>query len=113
MSLPFPGTPGTESIRRERLRQIEREGYDMAHDRTEHTTGDLVAAAIAYASAAFDQHCDPPRSAREARDAWWPWSVTEFKPSTTSRNLEKAGALIAAALDRVHNVELAELLGVE
>ena len=33
----------------------------------------------------------------------WPWDKESFKPTTSLRDLVKAGALIAAAIDRLQN----------
>jgi len=96
------GTPGTEAIRRERLRQVHAEGYTIDQDRqTYPSPHDLIAAAVAYASAAFDQFVDRERSNAAAQTNWWPWTPEMFKPTTTERDLVKAGALLAAALDHM------------
>lgn len=81
---------GVGIIASERQRQIEREGYDAAHD-SEHDPKELIDAARAYLHA--------ERSLSGAA-RMWPWGVG-FKPTTLARNLAKAGALIAAALDRL------------
>lgn len=85
---------GTELITAERKRQIEVEGWTPEHDDS-HDAGDLVAAAICYAQNA-GQHIigAPPRE--------WPWAVKWWKPSPNDpiRDLVKAGALIAAEIDR-------------
>lgn len=79
---------GAELIAAERRRQIEIEGYTPEHD-AEHRT-QLRKAAIAYLL--------PNRA-----DEWWPWDWSYWKPSGTDqiRNLVKAGALIAAEIDRL------------
>jgi len=93
---------GAERIASERQRQIEAEGWTAEHDAT-HDTGALTNAAISYSKAA-----------EAARQGWpmkpwpdqippeWPWSEDWWKPSSDPiRNLEKAGALIAAEIDRL------------
>lgn len=81
---------GWERIKLERIRQMSVEGYSHSHD-DEHDEGSLVGAAISYALAAISEP--------EAGE-FWPWR-NEWKPSPDPvRNLEKAGALIAAELDR-------------
>jgi hypothetical protein len=89
---------GVERIAAERQRQIEAEGWTAAHD-DEHEDGELALAAALYASPVplyarhrSGHHYDP-----------WPWSEDWDKRGTTSRlrALEKAGALIAAEIDRL------------
>lgn len=87
---------GAERIAAERQRQIEVEGWTAEHDAV-HTMGELAAAAAAYAnwSDAYDIPGDtaPP---------CWPWDSENWNPSLDDiRNLEKAGALIAAEIDRL------------
>lgn len=75
--------PGAALIAKERERQVSGEGYTLAHDHG-HTSEELVSAAVAYLL------CDLSR---------WPWEEKWFKPTTARRDLEKAGALLAAAID--------------
>lgn len=82
---------GAERIAAERRRQIEEKGYDAGHD-AGHAEGDLTSAAMAYLCAATNREA-------EGR-AFWPW-MDGFKPSTVVRDLEKAGALLAAEIDRL------------
>ncbi|WP_207558598.1 hypothetical protein [Mycobacteroides abscessus] len=75
---------GASRIVAERLRQISSEGYSLEHDR-QHGAAQLAKAAEAYLTSS-------PQA--------WPWPPDSLKLSgDVSRNLEKAGALIAAALD--------------
>ncbi len=90
---------GVELIARERQRQIENEGWTPDHD-DKHASGQMVGAARAYAKAAQMQICglvssfNPPLS--------WDWDEEWWKPSPDPiRNLVKAGALIAAEIDRI------------
>lgn len=96
---------GAERIARERARQIEEEGWSLDHDDLEHTGGELAQAAIAYALAGLpDSPCYDPETAPPHQDPafWWPWEKGGFRPSDDEvRNLEKAGALIAAEIDRL------------
>lgn len=76
---------GIALIAEERSRQIGVEGYTPEHDAA-HGHLQLASAACAYAlgGAGF----------------WWPWDPEEFKPTGDPvRDLTKAGALIAAAID--------------
>lgn len=94
---------GIELIAAERKRQIEVEGWTSEHDDS-HTRGQIAAAAECYADAARLQICFPGQDWSKGIEAgrWWPWSVSWWKPSTDPiRNLEKAGALIAAEIDRL------------
>ena len=82
---------GAEQIAAERQRQIEQEGWTPEHD-DEHGFGELLAAARNYMSAV---------AADQAPGMDWPWHGSWWKPSDDPvRNLVKAGALIAAEIDR-------------
>src|SRR5689334_8729668 len=71
----------------ERARQMAVKGYDVAHD-DRHEDGDLLYASLAYI-------CSPGNSV-------WPFDPERFKPSPDPiRNIEKAGALLAAEGDRL------------
>lgn len=99
---------GTELIREERVRQIEAEGFNHEHD-SQHTDGSLVAAAICYATV-------NPKMEKRFNPIWadvlyivprqWPhsWSPKWWNPSDRIRDLQKAGALIAAEIDRLINL---------
>ena len=82
---------GTELIAAERERQITEEGrnLDWIHEK-----GELLDAAVCYAEAVqMNDH-------RMYED--WPWAECWWKPSDDPiRNLVKAGALIAAEIDRL------------
>ena len=85
---------GADLIAAERQRQVNSEGYTPEHD-AEHGPQQLALAAIAYAI---------PRGGLMEPAWWplrfWPWQIHEFKPSDDRvRDLTKAGALIAAAID--------------
>ena len=77
---------GIELIAEERQRQIEVEGYDTKHHVNE-VIDRLVADVINYAMYDIDK-----------QEAWWSWN---FKYKDKQRILVKAGALIAAAIDRL------------
>jgi hypothetical protein len=89
---------GVARIADERRRQIEAEGYTPDHD-SEHTFGELAEAAACYIEAArypewAATHRLPP--------TLWPWVGDDWHPAPDPvRNLEKAGALIAAEIDRL------------
>ena len=80
---------GIELITAERERQISEEGWTAEHDQ-EHDDGELAKAAACYLLP-------------EIKGEWWPWSWKWWKPTPEDRQCElvKAGALVAAELDRV------------
>jgi len=85
---------GVEIITFERQRQIDQEGWTAEHD-DEHVHGELAAAAVCYA-----MYADPD-GAGECADDFWPWDSSWWEPSDDPiRNLARAGALIAAEIDR-------------
>ena len=94
---------GAELIAAERQRQIKDEGWTPEHD-DEHDMGEMAAAAMCYASLVIDKdisHIMETDSGQFARE-WWPWDMEWWKPSKDPiRNLVKAGALIAAEIDRL------------
>ena len=95
---------GMDGIRIERLRQVTMEGYTAEHD-DQHVGGELARMAAAYAL-----HDVPPLEHHTAdqmmlmvaniRPSDW-----RFNPQMTIYNLERAGALIAAEIDRLHRKE--------
>lgn len=84
---------GVELIAEERKRQIDKEGYNEEHDILE-TVDSLTRLGIAYAYTGIDD--------RMAAIKVCPVSLPFFKPKTAERDLVRAGALIAAAIDRLH-----------
>ena len=98
---------GIELIAAERERQITAEGWSAAHD-DEHIGGDLADAASCYAHLAAVEARGPLTEEHKERvleglgDLFWPWEDEDFRPMGGNvRNLVKAGALIAAEIDRV------------
>lgn len=96
---------GTDLIAAERKRQIEVEGWTPEHD-DEHSACELTMAAHAYTYAAVGQIngvCWPDIDGNVPNS--WPWEDGWWKPSVFPiRNLVKAGALIAAEIDRLLRV---------
>jgi hypothetical protein len=105
---PPPGQPlpGWHLIMRERVRQIAEEGWTPEHD-AEHDSCELTRAAITYAWAAEHIACGGIPVATGLRPVpSWPWDPSWWKPSDDPiRNLVKAGALIAAEIDRLQRAE--------
>lgn len=97
---------GARLIAAERQRQIEVEGYAPADDCETNADGELLTAASCYLD---DVRTMGGLSARGIPERW-PWGATHWKPTlgldevtveATVRQLAKAGALIAAEIDRL------------
>lgn len=86
---------GCVAILRERVRQITGEGYEPESDQG-HTGRELAWAAFCYVDRAVS---DNPRNPEPPPP--WPWGADTWKPSDPERMLVKAGALIAAEIDRI------------
>jgi hypothetical protein len=107
-----PTSDGADLIAAERRRQIDAEGYDEAHD-DRHQAGELIDAARCYAYAAqvaewadlgdwFGLDAEGRINLPAPINARWPWSLQDWKPAGDPvRDLTKAGALIAAEVDRL------------
>jgi hypothetical protein len=113
---------GIELIAAERLRQVEVEGYDVIKDDA-YVDYELSSAAAAYLLPSHDyeetyvDETDDIESIIEKEanptqvNSLWPWQLQYFKPSRISdtgirpsvKDLVKAGALIAAEIDRLQN----------
>ena len=107
---------GVELIAEERTRQITKEGWTTYHD-DEHVNGEMAKAAACYADfscpteertiqVALQRGLSEPERFYHVRvqvPVNWPWSAEWWKPSpeTRLRELAKAGALIAAEIDRL------------
>jgi len=100
---------GIERITEERQRQISVEGWTPEHD-DEHSNGELAIAAACYAAVARQLAARQKRGENIPVDDFtltlvpnhWPWDACWWKPSNSpARNLEKAGALAAAEIDRL------------
>ena len=117
---------GIRLITAERKRQIEKEGWSLKHDLEEHSEGDLALAAICYATPVriferldyahgvnfvdpwpFDGEWDKRFSYGERRSN--PGNVPPNPETYTKEEridlLVKAGALIAAEIDRLQGQE--------
>lgn len=101
---------GAELIAEERIRQIRGEGYDPQHDDA-HDRGELISAAMCYASVPLLRLVYKPFEAEseitEVMATKWPWDEIYWKPDNDAqRNLVKAGALIAAEIDRLERLKI-------
>jgi hypothetical protein len=103
---------GIEMIVAERKRQVEEENWTPEHD-DEHTAADLSRAATSYVLHASQQTLVAVSGRKtDYRTSippltFWPasWDEGEWNPSKDPiRNLVKAGALIAAEIDRLQRV---------
>lgn len=90
---------GATMIADERARQIAKEGWTSEHD-DEHEQGELAQAAACYALGASRK-----RYSHAYFPQRWPWDDTWWKPTDPVRDLVKAGALIAAEIDRLLRAE--------
>ena len=114
---------GVELIAEERIRQVREENWSSDHD-MDHCGGELAWAAVCYAAPGpvFEQIDLLPESVRFSDP--WPWDSRDDKRSYMEENdpadlipnqelelplrrrlLVKAGALIAAEIDRLNRCE--------
>ena len=93
---------GAEMIAFERERQISVEGWTPEHD-DQHWDSELIRAAVCYAAAACSGGwLTVSPTGRGQVWVLWPWDDQAWKPSGDPvRDLVKAGALIAAEIDRL------------
>lgn len=90
---------GVERIAAARQKQLEVKGYTKENDQ-QYTQGQLVYAAMAYAGETIEMD----------GIFMWPWDLQFWEPAEDGdpiRNLERAGALIAAEIDRLEGPEKA------
>jgi hypothetical protein len=101
---------GSQLIAAKRARQVGEEGWTAEHD-AEHNQGEMVMAAMAYISDLWDQAgrwASPDPVVWDGPPDQWPraWHESWWKPTPGDpiRQLVKAGALIAAEIDRLQGV---------
>lgn len=106
-TLAATGTPTATAITdiaTERERQKTGEGWTEAHDDA-HQRGELASGAVTYAATHLCRvHFKPERVQAEIIETManhWPWDEEHFKPTTSRRDLVKAGALIVAEIERI------------
>jgi hypothetical protein len=94
-------TTGIEMIAHERKRQIAKEGWTVEHD-DEHQSRELARAAQSYVGHYIARHWTESEAYQtENPPEEWPWEDEWWKPQSPVRDLVKAGALIAAEIDRL------------
>lgn len=96
---------GVELIAEERKRQIESEGWTSEYDK-HHSNGELADAAALYA---MTEEIRAYVDLKWGNDMWlhfWPFDFKrlKFTPEDRVKQLSKAGALIAAEIDRLNNL---------
>lgn len=97
---------GALLIVQERIRQQTEEGFDAARDDA-YRDGELALAAIAYAT-----HAHHLRDVDAPVPDLWPWPADWWKPTDDHLvALAKAGALLAAELDRLLRLRMYESEG--
>ena len=101
---------GVELIAEERKRQINKEGWASEHD-ADHAAGELADAAVCYA---LNDDAKTFINNAWGNDQWlnfWPFDLEWWKPTPNDRirELQKAGALIAAEIDRLQCIEKVKL----
>lgn len=89
---------GIQLIAEERKRQKDEEGFKIYTDVIDNPNGELAQAASAYAYPMFSQECEniPLQFPIDWGSKWW-----KPTPDDRIRELQKAGALIAAEIDRL------------
>lgn len=92
---------GATLIQQERQRQISVEGWTPEHD-DKHDAGTLVSAAVTYA---LEATYDGPTGKGKWFKQFWCFEDSWYKPGTKIRMLVKAGALIAAEIDRLQRLK--------
>jgi hypothetical protein len=115
-----PAVIGVETIREiaaERRRQVEKEGWTLAHDDL-HDKGEMAEAAACYAILAAQKADRTPYDDRAGRVRWrrrnwainrhWRWAWDWWKPKTARQDLIRAGALIIAEIERLDRAALSK-----
>ena len=97
---PFEPGSGIELIDAERDLQLKK--YTYQHDQ-EHSKGELATAAACYAyAAAYQARFGEDSMGLVGAPKEWPFGEAEWKPGETALiTLAKAGAFIAAEIDRI------------
>jgi hypothetical protein len=95
---------GHDSIKAERKGQMSEHGYYAENDNN-WANGELSRAANCFLQAAEVQRIEPELTKEEVKSkvaGFWPWDEQTLKVNKSrTKNLIKAGAMIAAELDRL------------
>jgi hypothetical protein len=95
-------------IAQERGRQVREEGFTAEHDDENWDGGQLVMAAACYALGEDNGWLEKNEC---GTFELWPWDYTDYKPDCDRvHELAKAGALIAAEIDRLQRQQTKMLL---
>ena len=106
LHIRVPMSASILAIAAERRRQIDVEGWTAEHD-SNHARGALALAGACYALSAASRRFRDAGADRLANnikasaDCLWPWEKGWWKPQDNRRDLVRAGALIAAELDKM------------
>lgn len=97
---------GVDLIACERMRQIGNEGWTPSHD-DEHDDGEMANAAACYAIVDHQRSLMLNSNNQTIISRIWPFAIKWWKPTPDDRirELAKAGALIAAEIDRLKRSE--------
>lgn len=94
-----------ELIKDERERHVSREGYTTEHDDM-HRNFELVRAAICYAEPIVVRVSTSAKNSRGQTVPFnWPFEYDSWNPKTYKEDLIRAGALIAAEIDRLQHAK--------
>ncbi len=88
-----------QAVALERQRQIDGEGWSAEHDQ-KHYSGELAQAATCYCDSAGMYDNGFSQEKIETIHENWPWHRDWWKPKSKDRDLERAGALIIAEMER-------------
>lgn len=95
-------TEAVTMIAAERDRQIRHEGFTPEHDLANNQPRELIQAALEYTHyAAIGLSGHRPEIIYQCKSAptGWPWAACWWKPTNPQKDLIKAAALLAAAVD--------------
>ncbi len=97
---------GAELITAERKRRIEEEGCSAEHDDA-YTNGEMALAARCYALPS-ETKALRGRLPTDIPIYGWPWAYEDWKPKDQITDLVRAGALLAAEIDRLERQEVGD-----
>lgn len=111
----FDQNGGASLIYNERGRQVREEGYDGTHDfgheveLTEAALSYLMFAAVTQVQGYTVEEAKEAATYAGTKPESWPWAAGYWKPTGDPvRDLTKAGALIAAAIDAIQDRRVRE-----